>query len=135
MSPFFLNTIRWKSNRIDFQLTVSYYLYINKSISMVIIDDLMIISNHFDTKLTGNFKIILFNKINKESYQFDDLQDQSGNKLIYVFGIDTTDLVEGEYTYSLYVDNQLIETGLAVKGDYSRVTAQHQTINKYKQYE
>ena len=102
---------------------------------MVIIDDLMIISNHFDTKLTGNFKIILFNKINKESYQFDDLQDQSGNKLIYVFGIDTTDLVEGEYTYSLYVDNQLIETGLAVKGDYSRVTAQHQTINKYKQYE
>lgn len=66
------------------------------------------------------YKITLENKKTKEVINYNDVADlNNGEKLFYKFQLNVSQLEDGEYTLSLYEDDNLILTDTLCVGDFS----------------
>lgn len=66
------------------------------------------------------YRIVLVNKKTKETITFNDVVDvNNGEKLFYKFQINTSQMVDGEYTLSLYEDDALVLVDTLVVGEFN----------------
>ena len=79
------------------------------------------------------YNITLINNLTKKEYVYNDVEDNTNDSIYFNFSIDTTCLIDGEYTLYLYTENnQLITTELVQIGDY--VNKHSTSYNKNDKY-
>ena len=79
------------------------------------------------------YNITLINNLTKKEYVYNDVEDNTNDSIYFNFNIDTTCLIDGEYTLYLYTENnQLITTELVQIGDY--VNKHSTSYNKNDKY-
>lgn len=82
---------------------------------------------------TGFFTLIVTSNISDTVVLVEDGEDISTNSLYYKFAIHNLEkLNTGEYTYRLYNNQKMVETGLLTYGNYNRVIIENNTFNKEK---
>lgn len=88
-------------------------------------------SNEYDV-----FTLKITSNISDEVILVENGENISTNSLYYKLTLDNLDKVNvGEYTYYLMSNNQTLEKGLLVFGDYHRVVTVNNTFNnRKKQY-
>lgn len=63
----------------------------------------------------------LTNNLTKKVYNFDNLDDKLTSRLFYTFDITLQDdMDDGEYTYQLFDDENIVASGLIQIGDYTQ---------------
>lgn len=63
----------------------------------------------------------LINNLTKSEQIYNEIEDKLDSQLFYHFEIALTDdVLEGEYTYELYEEDELKAQGLLQVGDYER---------------
>lgn len=83
------------------------------------------------------YNITLINNLTKKEYVYNDVEDNTNDSIYFNFNIDTTALIDGEYTLYLYTaDSQLITTELVQIGDYvsKHNTSSYNKNDKYVTY-
>ena len=64
-------------------------------------------------------KLKLVNNLTKNTIDLGEIEDKKVSALFYSFDISLPDgIIDGEYTYQLYVDDNIVSTGLLQVGDY-----------------
>lgn len=82
---------------------------------------------------SGDYKLVVTSNISNDVILVEDGNNISTNTLYYKFALGSlTNLNVGEYTYKLYVLNDVIETGLLTYGNFNRVVTVNNTFNNEK---
>lgn len=97
-------------------------------------DDSITIPKH-EIVLGAEFILKLFHQLTGQEFVFDELENISTHSKLYVFEEDFSDLLDGTYNYYLYTDDELIENGLLVYGDFVSEVNQYEKNNKTVSYE
>lgn len=97
-------------------------------------DDLVTIPKH-QIALGTEFELRLFHQLTGQEFVFDGLENTSSHSKLYVFEEDFSGLLDGTYNYYLYTDDELIENGLLVYGDFINETKEYEKNNITKAYE
>ena len=85
--------------------------------------------------LGAEFTLKLVHQLTQQEFLFDELENISTQGKLYVFEEDFTNLIEGTYNYYLYSENELIEEGLLVYGDFVSPVSEYQKNTITKAYE
>lgn len=75
----------------------------------------------------------LENNLTHQITEYHSLTNISMSNRMYEFET-TFNLVVGEYTYSLLIDNEVVEQGLLVFGDYKKETKAYEAKSNIVQY-
>ena len=81
------------------------------------------------------FELRLFHQLTGQEFVFDGLENISTQGKLYVFEEDFSNLIDGTYNYYLYEDDELIEDGLLVFGDFVSPVNEYEKNNKTVSYE
>lgn len=87
------------------------------------------------TVLGAEFILKLFHQLTGQEFVFDGLENTSSHSKLYVFEEDFSGLLDGTYNYYLYTDDELIENGLLVYGDFISEIKEYEKNNITKAYE
>lgn len=79
------------------------------------------------------FTLKLENNLTHQITEYHSLTNISMSNRMYEFET-TFNLVVGEYTYSLLIDNEVVEQGLLVFGDYKKETKAYEAKSNIVQY-
>lgn len=80
----------------------------------------------------SKYTLILTSNLSNEVTLVDEGSNISTNSLYYKFTLNVPNLNVGEYTYTLYGNDKVIEQGLLVYGDYNRQVIVNNTTTKNK---
>lgn len=85
----------------------------------------------FDT--SGNYTLLISSNLSGEIILVDDGGNISTNDLYYKFALSNLESLNvGEYTYKLYKDSVVLETGLLMFGNFNRTVIVNNTFNNEK---
>ena len=84
--------------------------------------------------ISGKFKLELVHQSTQTKFEFCDLGDLSEKSKLYLFQLDFSNLLDGTYNYYLYADDELIEEGLLVFGDFESEVKEYQKNNSMISY-
>lgn len=91
------------------------------------------ISRHSYTNL-NEYRLILKNNLTGNETVFNGLVDMREFERLYVFEIDMSGLVDGEYNYYLYGNDEVLETGLLQYGNYKKEVISYENNTNIKEY-
>lgn len=75
------------------------------------------------------FRLELVHQTTKQKFVFDNLTNYSEQGKLYLFQSDFSGLIVGTYNYYVYGENELIEEGLLVYGDFESENTQYEKNN------
>lgn len=81
------------------------------------------------------FRLELVHQATKQKFVFDNLTNYSEQGRLYLFQSDFSQLIDGTYNYYVYGENELIEEGLLVYGDFESEVKEYQKNNTTISYE
>lgn len=85
------------------------------------------------TQSSGTYTLVLTSNMSNPVTIVEDGSNISTNSLYYTFALNSPKLNVGEYTYTLYDDNNnVLETGLLVYGNFERRVIVNNTTTKEK---
>lgn len=85
--------------------------------------------------IQDTFRLELVHQLTKQKFVFDNLINYSEQGKLYLFESDFSQLIDGTYSYYVYGENELIEEGLLVYGDFESEVKEYQKNTKTKAYE
>lgn len=94
----------------------------------------IVIPKHTST-IQDAFRLELVHQMTKQKFVFDNLTNYSEQGKLYLFQSDFSQLIDGTYSYYLYVEDELVEEGLLVYGDFESEVEEYQRNNTTKAYE
>lgn len=80
------------------------------------------------------FRLELVHQTTKQKFVFDNLTNMSEMGKLYLFQSDFSNLIEGTYNYYVYGEQEIIEEGLLVYGDFESENTQYEKENKTISY-
>lgn len=84
--------------------------------------------------IQDEFRLELVHQTTKQKFVFDNLINMSEMGKLYLFQSDFSQLIEGTYNYYVYRENELIEEGLLVYGDFESEVKEYEKENKTISY-
>ena len=94
----------------------------------------IVIPKHTPT-IQDAFRLELVHQMTKQKFVFDNLINYSEQGKLYLFESDFSQLIDGTYNYYLYVEDELVEEGLLVFGDFVSPVSEYQKNTITKAYE
>ena len=94
----------------------------------------IVIPKHIPTT-QDTFKLELVHQTTKQKFEFDNLTNYSEQGKLYLFQSNFSQLIDGTYNYYVYGEDELIEEGLLVYGDFNSENTQYQKNNTTISYE
>lgn len=94
----------------------------------------ILIPKHIST-IQDIFKLELVHQLTHQKFEFDNLTNTSEQGKLYLFESDFSQLIDGTYGYYLYTDDELIEEGLLVYGDFENEVVEYKKSNTITAYE
>lgn len=85
--------------------------------------------------IQDTFRLELIHQTTKQKFLFNELINTSEQGKLYLFEEDFSQLIDGTYNYYLYTDDELIEEGLLVYGDFENDVKEYQKNNTTIVYE
>lgn len=82
---------------------------------------------------SGNYTLLVSSNLSDDVILVNNSGNISTNELYYKFALSDLSLLNvGEYTYKLYYDTKVIETGLLMYGNFNREVIVNNTFNREK---
>lgn len=81
------------------------------------------------------FRLELVHQTTKQKFIFDNLTNMSEMGKLYLFQSDFSQLIEGTYNYYVYGEQEIIEEGLLVYGDFESEVKEYEKNNTTISYE
>lgn len=82
---------------------------------------------------TDSYTLLLSSNLSNDVILVENGGNISTNNLYYKFALDNLESLNiGEYTYKLYNDSNLVETGLLMFGSFNKQVIVNNTFNKQK---
>jgi alanine-alpha-ketoisovalerate/valine-pyruvate aminotransferase len=94
----------------------------------------IIIPKHIPT-IQDTFRLELVHQLTHQKFVFDNLTNASEQGKLYLFESDFSQLLDGTYNYYLYSEDELLEDGLLVFGDFESEVEEYQKNITTKAYE
>ena len=85
--------------------------------------------------IQDTFRLELVHQMTKQKFVFDNLTNYSEQGKLYLFESDFSQLIDGTYSYYLYVEDELVEEGLLVFGDFENEVIDYKKNNTTISYE
>ena len=80
------------------------------------------------------FRLELVHQTTQQKFVFDNLENTSEQRRLYLFQSDFSQLIDGTYNYFLYDENAIVEEGLLVFGDWEMNNTEYEKDNKTVAY-
>lgn len=82
---------------------------------------------------SGNYTLLVSSNLSDDVILVENSGNISTNDLYYKFALSNLEFLNvGEYTYKLYFDSKIIETGLLMFGNFNREVIVNNTFNREK---